>query len=287
MKRILLCTDGSGFASGVYQYGAWFAQRLGAAIAVLHVTDVRGQARAEAANLSGSIGIDASDHLLQALVDLEHQKAKLSHQQAKVILRSATTTLQELGVTSIQTMHKTGVLVDFLPELETTTDLVILGRRGAAEDFATTHLGANLDRMIRASRRPCLVTSRQFQPIARILLAYDGSAIGQKALQFVLTSPAFQGLPLHIITVAKSRSDTTAQARLHTAQQQAENAGVEAVGVVEVGHPEAAIAAYIDQAAIDLLVMGTYGHRRIRHLVIGSTTAQILRSSPIPVLVFR
>ncbi len=287
MKRILLCTDGSVFAQSSYQYGAWFAQRLGAAIDVLHVTDVRGQARVEAINLSGSIGIDASDNLLQQLVDLEHQKAKLSHQQAKLILQSAATTLEGLGVTAIQTTHKTGVLVDLLPDLETTVDLVILGKRGETAESASGHLGANLERTIRASYKPCLVTSRQFSPITRVLLAYDGSAIGQKTLQFLLASPVFQGLVLHIITVARSASDSTAQARLQAAQQQAQQAGFDPVAVLIVGHPETAIADYVEQESIDLLVMGAYGHRRIRHLVIGSTTAQILRSSPIPVLVFR
>jgi len=33
--------------------------------------------------------------------------------------------------------------------------------------------------------------------------------------------------------------------------------------------------------------MGAYGYNRIRHLVIGSTTAQVLRSIQIPVLMFR
>jgi len=44
---------------------------------------------------------------------------------------------------------------------------------------------------------------------------------------------------------------------------------------------------YIDQHNIDFLIMGAYGHSRIRNLVIGSTTAQILRGSHIPVLLFR
>jgi nucleotide-binding universal stress UspA family protein len=33
--------------------------------------------------------------------------------------------------------------------------------------------------------------------------------------------------------------------------------------------------------------MGAYGHRRVRHLVIGSTTIQLLRSSQIPLLLLR
>jgi nucleotide-binding universal stress UspA family protein len=287
VERILLCTDGSVFAQGSYQSGAWFAQRLGAAIEVLHVTDIQAKVRAEAANFSGSIGIDASDHLLQQLVDLEHQKAKLSHQQAKLILQSAAKTLEELGVTAVQTTHKAGVLVDLLPELETTVDLVILGKRGETAELASGHLGANLERIIRASHKPCLVTSRQFRPINRVLLAYDGSTNGQKMLQFLLASPAFQGLALHLITVAKVAVDPTAQKQLQAAQAQAQQAGFDPVAALVVGHPEMAIADYVEQQAIDLLVMGAYGHRRIRHLVIGSTTAQILRSSHIPVLVFR
>jgi nucleotide-binding universal stress UspA family protein len=49
----------------------------------------------------------------------------------------------------------------------------------------------------------------------------------------------------------------------------------------------AVIASYVENKDISLLVMGAYGHSRIRHLVIGSTTAQMLRSSHIPVLLFR
>lgn len=287
MKRILLCTDGSAFAQRSYQYAAWFAKRLGASIDVLHVTDVRGQARAASANLSGSIGVDASDLLLQKLVDLEHEKARLSHQQAKLILQGATTALQAEGVAEVQTMHKTGFLVDLLPELEVAADWVILGKRGESAEFASGHLGANLERIIRASHKPCLVTSQAFQPIRRVLLAYDGSSISQQALQLLLTSPAFAGLELHLINVAKATTDATAQARLQAAQEQAQAAGFIPSCEIVVGNPESAIAQYISTQEIDLLVIGAYGHSRIRHLVIGSITTQILRKVQVPVLVVR
>lgn len=287
MKRILLCTDGSVFAQSSYQYGAWFAQRLGSAIDVLHVTDVRGKARADAANLSGSIGINASDNLLKKLVDLEYEKAKLAQQQAKVILQSAEDTLRQQGVAEIHTMHKTGFLVDYLPELEITADMIILGKRGESAEFASGHLGANLERIIRASHKPCFVTSRQFRPIERLLVAYDGSENGKGMLKFLLSSPAFQGLELHLVTVAKEKSDTTAAARLQAAQQQAQTAGFNPIVAVIAGEPENVIAQYGKECDASLLAMGAYGHSRIRNLVIGSTTAQILRSSNIPVLVFR
>nr|WP_256973228.1 universal stress protein [Nostoc sp. T09] len=53
------------------------------------------------------------------------------------------------------------------------------------------------------------------------------------------------------------------------------------------GEPEKIIGSYLETQEIDLLIMGAYGHSRIRHLAIGSTTAQILGSSHIPALLFR
>lgn len=287
MKQILLCTDGSIFAQSSYQYGAWFAARLKAVVDVLYVSDARAQATAEAANLSGSIGVNASDVLLTKLVALEHEKAKLNHQRAKLILQEAAMALIQHGAEKVKTMHKTGFLVDVLPEIETAADLIVLGKRGEAAEFASGHLGANLERIVRSSHKPCLVTSRQYKPIERVLLAYDGSPTGRQILQFLVDSTAFKGLALHILTVAKSAEDVAASDRLEYAAQQARSAGFDPQSRRAEDNPETAIAQYIEQKGIDLLLMGAYGNSRIRHLVIGSTTAQILRSSHIPVLVFR
>lgn len=287
MKRILVCTDGSIFSQSSYRYAAWLAARLSATVDVLIVTHDIQQARAESRNLSGSIGLGAADALLNQMVEIEHEKAKLNHQHAQHILEDARQTLNQQGITGVNLIHEVGSLVDRFAEFESTADLIILGKRGEAAEQASGHLGANLERIIRASHKPCLVTSRKFQPIERLLLAYDGSPSSEKMLTFVLSSPAFQGLALHIITVSKSARDEKAIARLDGAKRQLAAAGIEATCALIEGHSEQAISQYSKDQQIHLLAMGAYGHSRIRHLVIGSTTAQILRSSNIPVLVFR
>jgi nucleotide-binding universal stress UspA family protein len=287
MKQILVCTDGSTFSYSSYHYAAWFANRMPAAVDVLHITDARSRAAAEARNFSGTIGLGASETLLNQLVSLEQEKAKLDHQRAILILQEAQNALGSQGVEGIRLIHETGFLVDWLETFEAETDLIILGKRGETAEFASRHLGANLERIIRASQKPCLVTSRQIRDITRLLLAYDGSITGQRILKWLDSIPALQGLEMHIITVAKSEDDPTAQAHLQEAVQLAQQAGFAPISQVLLGHPETAIAHYNEAKNIDLLLMGAYGHSRIRHLVIGSTTAQILRSSNIPVLVFR
>jgi len=287
MKRILLCTDGSAFSQSSYQYGAWLATQFGAGVDVLYVTDTRSQVAVEAANLSGSIGVNASDVLLKQLVALEHEKAKLNHQRAKLILQDAETVLTNHGVEVVKLMHKTGFLVDCLPELETEVDLIVLGKRGENAESASGHLGANLERIVRASKKPCLVTPREFKPIERVLIAYDGSPSCQKILQFLPSWKAFLSLEFHIVTVAKKTEDATATYRLESAKQQLRTGGFEPVCSLIEGNTESVIPEYSSINNIDLLMMGAYGHSRIRYLVIGSTTAQILRSSHIPLLVFR
>ena len=288
MKKILLCSDGSAFAENTYRYGAWFATRLKAEeVDVLCVTDIRAQQAISTSNLSGSIGFDASEYLLDRLVELEHEKAKINHQRAKLVLQEAAQTLKAEGVDRINLLHETGFLVDCLSKFEASCDLIVLGKRGEAAEFASGHLGANLERIVRSSHKPCLVTSRQFKPIERVLVAYDGSPSSQKILQFIADSPIFEGLALHIVTVAKSATEQTAIARMESAKQWLQQAGFEPVGSVIAGHSEQAISNYVTEQDISLLVMGAYGHSRIRHLVIGSTTAQMLRSSHIPVLLFR
>lgn len=287
MKKILLCSDGSAFAENTYRYGAWFATQLQAEeVDVLCVTDIRAQ-QASKQNLSGSIGIDASENLLNRLVELEHEKAKINHQRTKLILQKAAQTLKAEGVDRINLLHETGFLVDCLPRFEASCDLIVLGKRGEAAEFASGHLGANLERIVRSSHKPCLVTSGQFQPIERILVAYDGSPSSQKILHFIRDSSIFEGLELHIVTVANSATDPTAIAQIESAKQLAQQAGFEPVCSAIEGHSEKAISQYVTDRDISLLLMGAYGHSRIRHLVIGSTSAQMLRSSHIPVLIFR
>ena len=285
MKKILLCTDGSAYSQVSYEYAAWLAQHMEVEIEVLYVTDNRGERSAQTADFSGSIGINSYQQLLKELVEIEAAKAKVNHQRAKIILEEAQQFLSDRQVSRIELTHKTGFLVDLFHELERDSDLIILGKRGENANFASEHLGANMERIVRSSHKPCLVTPREYQPIRRVLLAYDGSKSCQRAIQYLTQSSAFKGLKLHVVTVD---TGNTAKARQHL--ESISESGLERFNpILELlsGKPEEEIEKYSAANDIDLLIMGAYGHNRIRHLIIGSTTAQMLRNSHLPVLLFR
>ena len=71
------------------------------------------------------------------------------------------------------------------------------------------------------------------------------------------------------------------------AQQLLEESGFKVTTQVIPGVPEEAIPAFLSTRADTFLVLGAYGHSRIRQLIVGSTTTALLRLSSVPVLVLR
>ena len=47
------------------------------------------------------------------------------------------------------------------------------------------------------------------------------------------------------------------------------------------------IAEQVKSEAIDLLVVGAYGHSHLREFFVGSTTTKMVRNSPVSVLMFK
>jgi len=96
----------------------------------------------------------------------------------------------------------------------------------------------------------------------------------------------FRDLELHIICITKKDKDS-ARKLLEKASKILQPKGFEPTCEILEGNPEPSKEKYILEKDIDFLLMGAYGHSRIRRLVIGSTTTQMLRSSHILVILFR
>ena len=172
-----------------------------------------------------------------------------------------------------------------MQELEGEADLIVVGKRGAAADFAKLHLGSNLERVARISKKPVMVASRAFKPVKRFLVAFDGGASVMKAIHHIAKGKLFGGLPCTMITAGKDNPD--ARGKLEAAAGILRAAGYSVDALIEDGEPEDIIARHAEADHIDLLVMGAYGHSRVRSFIIGSTTTEMIRSVLIPVMLFR
>ncbi|MGK7871595.1 universal stress protein, partial [Falsiroseomonas sp. E2-1-a20] len=284
MAQILACTDGSVYAESILDHAAWASARMGSAsVRVLHVLD---RATAEApVDRSGALGVNASEELLRELAELDEARGKVSLRRARALLAAAEARLKAAGVAHITTVQRHGALVDTIVEFEGEADLLVVGKRGEAANFAVGHLGANLERVLRSSILPVLVASRSFRPITRFAIAYDGGRHAQQAVAYAAGTASLDGLECHLVTVATDEAAGLALLAEPAAQLAA--AGKTATQTVLQGDADTAIAGHVATAGIDLLVMGAYGHGRLRNMIVGSTTTALLRSCRIPVLVFR
>lgn len=281
--KIIALVDGSIYSASVCEHAAWFAARAGAPVELLHVLGRR--EGAESADLSGSIRLGARTALLEELAALDEQRAKLVAHRGRAILEDARGILERAGVTEITTRLRHGDIVETVAEVENAAAMIVIGKRGEAADFAKGHLGSNLERIVRASHKPVVVAARSFKPIEKVLVAYDGGTSAMKAIDQIARSPVFAGLSVHVVTVGTATPEV--KNGLENARALLEAAGIKAETGVVSGQPDVALGKLVEEADFDMLVMGAYGHSRIRSLIIGSTTTAMIRSCKVPVVLMR
>lgn len=287
IKKVLALVDGSLYSQTVCDHAAWLAHGSGAAVEILHVLAQHGT-RSRSSNLSGSIGIGARTALMEELVELDAQEAKLAHKMGRAILEDAKIRVAENGIEAITTRLRHGSLVDMIDEIDEADqdiDCIVLGKRGVDAERDMHHLGSNLERVLRAIHKPSLVAAKAFHPIQRVLIAFDGGDSVLKAVDYLAGSPVFKDAECELLAVGSDASKGAQ--RIQHAATTLSAKGLSVTVETESGQPEEVISRRVEAGGFDLLVMGAYGHSQIRSLIIGSTTTAMIQSCKIPLLLFR
>ncbi len=281
-NKLIVLIDASAYARSVCENAAWIAGRTGAPVELLHVLGRRERGRAD---LSGSIALGARTKLLNELAALDEEYARLAQQKGWAILEGAEAVIRAAGVENVTARLRHGDLVEVVAEAETDSCGIVIGKRGEGADFARMHLGSNLERIIRSATKPVFVAARAFRPVGKVLIAFDGGPSSTRAVQQIAGSPLFAGLEVRLVTVGDNSPER--RHKLEAAQAILQSAGREASAEIVPGQPEKILSDIIEHEGFDLLAMGTYGHSRIRSLIIGSTTTGMIRSCKVPVALFR
>lgn len=281
---VLAGIDGSSLTHAVCDYAAWIAQKVDAPLKLLHSIDHHPEIATQT-DLTGNIGVDSRDHLLEELTQLEQQRSKLRLQQGKQLLQAAQERVMQAGILDPITNQRHGSLVESLIELENAIRVLVIGVRGKVHDNQPDKIGAKLESIIRSLHKPILVVNAEFKVPERIMLAYDGSPAAEKALDMVATSPLYKGLVCHLVCVSK---DEGKGQLLQVATNKLQLAGgIEVIAKKLIGKPEQVLSEYQEQNGIDLTVMGAFGHTRIHDWLLGSFTVKMLTSSHKPLLLLR
>lgn len=297
VERILVATDYGASATLALDYACAIANMFGAELHILHVLEdplPLGVPR---------YGADPGE-ILETLV-----------RNDSVFLGERTKLLQVKPGPEVIRAVKVGYASDEIHRYasEHDIDLIVLGTRGQ-HGLSRAVMGSVAEKTVRIAKCPVLTThyshSRELEKIDRsitfrtILVATDFSPAANRARDLALNFATKFGSEVHLLNVVEEptplpgpeglwiRPENITPTDIEEASKKlADNvAALEAqstcpmVRAVKAGYPTDVIQRYAEEHQVDLIVVGTQGHRGLAHLLLGSVAEKIVRSASCPVL---
>jgi nucleotide-binding universal stress UspA family protein len=281
-NQIIACIDGSRSAAAVCDWASWAALKLQIPLTLLHTLD--NPSKAPHSNLTGNIGLGSREHLLDELSALDAERNKIALQHGQHLLEGAYQRIISSGIKSTRSIQRHGTLIETLLDLEGETKLVVIGRKGEKEQEQNYQVGSQLETIIRTLHRPILIALPDFNAPKKVMFAFDASTTANKVVNILIENAhLLDGVTCHLVMVNKDSHEAV----FLDAKKNIENVGIKVVSAQLNGEVESTLKDYTKQHTIDLLIMGAFGHSKIRQFLVGSTTSHMLHTTTIPLLLLR
>ena len=280
--KILIPTDGSANSLTAQDFGIYIARKLGASLTGFYVIDVNLIQGPMLTDISGSAGMPPYEGFFEVI-------EKSLDEKAEFILKAFQERCRKAGIKS-ETKKVIGKISPAIIEEAQNADLILMARKG--EHFHLKEgglLGSVAEAVVRNSGKPVLVTPEKFLEIESMALAFDGSDSALKALKlsFELSGKAVWPVTAVIVTSDVKKADALASQIEDLKEEGLPASVIDCETIILSGKESDEIIKFIREGAVELMVMGAYGHNRLRELFLGSTTSYVISKSPIPVLLTR
>ncbi|MDU0353550.1 universal stress protein [Paraglaciecola aquimarina] len=283
MKNIVTCVDGSAITQAVTSAAVWASNKLNKPMLFLHTLEKQQQHGAD--DLSGAIGLGARSALLEEMTKLDEQRGKVALQLGKELLEHVVEQAKASGAEQVDSVQRHGNLVEAIADLSDKTRLIVIGRSGQGHDGNFSAMGSNIETLLRQACQPVLLVPRIFRTPKSFMIAYDGRETADKALQKVIDGGLLHGLHCHLVSVKNNEKNL--DTKLQSAKQKLEEKGFTVTASLLDGNIFNSLMAYQSEHSIDLVVMGAFGHSKLRQFFVGSNTTKMLEQSEIPMVVMR
>lgn len=269
-ERILLATDGTEYSAGAEQATFSMAQRCGAKLFVLRVVLTNPEYEAMAPERVEAEAEAAREFLAQ--LEQRAEDAGLEHES---LLRHGSDPYLEI----VEAAEETNV------------DVIAIGRR-TRSDLARLMMGDSTAKVI--GHAPCsvfVVPRAARMPQARILVATDGSRLGDAATVAASNLARSCELPLTVVSVdVPSHSEERrkeARAAIERVREALREEKIDVDGVQEEGRPDEVIADIAVRQGVDLIVIGSHGRTGLQRLLMGSVSERVIGRAECAVLVVK
>lgn len=283
-QHVLACIDGSAVTESVCDYAAWYARRLNISVGLLHVSDVAASIRRD---LSGAIGINSRQFLLDELSQLDEQRAKVVNSYSNALVQDAKSHIKnQFDDVDVHVYQRRGKLLPAIEHFKAHNRAIVMGRRGEDHKHSRINIGSQIETVARASSIPVLICSEKFKEPQSYMVAFDASKTAIKAIAMLSESKLLKGMQGHIVMVGNDNETAKQSLADASAQMAAAGFSVETHQLQKLDAVNGLLAFQMEHA-IDIIVVGAYGSSKLQHLFLGSTTTEIIASTLSPVILVR
>ncbi len=277
-KTILVPIDGSDTSLVAVDYAIELSRSFNSEIIGISIIDIKKLAGPFMRDLGTSIGG------MVPYGDFQQNVRKFLEDTCRAALDELEGKCDSTSIPCTRTI-KEGVVSKEIVESAKRCDMISMGMAGEHAFWRDALLGSNLESVVRQTHKPVLVTPEKYKKITKILVAYDGSSFSSKALNAGAEIAQQLHLPLTVITVSDDKK--SGEDILSRATEISKGYDITPDNMLEGGDTVDAILGFCKEGSYDLLVIGAYGHSKIRELILGNTTVQIMRKVTCPVLLCR
>lgn len=170
--------------------------------------------------------------------------------------------------------------LDALKLAAESSDLLVTGHDVAFRGKLREQLSETLAGLCHMTPRPVIVCGEHDRIARRTLIAYDGGLPSMRALQMFALLELWRGRDVHLVAVADTRAAAERLVDGASRYLEGRECAVGATAIASRVHPTEVLKIEIADRGIGTLVMGAYGHRRLRDRLFGSTTRALLEAPP-------
>ncbi|MEP0548903.1 MAG: universal stress protein [Rhodothermales bacterium] len=296
IRRILFPTDYSACAEGAFTHAAYLADRHGAELHLLHVTEPVGD---PLETCFDDFRITPADLAADLHLPLPERDDRPADEPVRIV------SAEESGP------DPAPVILRYARDHD--IDLIVMGTHGR-RGLRRMMVGSVAEEVVRLAPCPVFTVRTHDETddmapwvIRRVLVPVDLSTRSTLTARHAAALASVYGAELDLVTVldtgdlatlpfdpmggkvsldeARRRAQKTLDALMRALEAEVPTLRDHVTTHLEAGHPVNEILDLAETTGADLIVLGSHGHTGLERLLLGSVASQLVRSAPCPVFV--
>ncbi|NPB05442.1 MAG: universal stress protein [Aquificae bacterium] len=276
IKRAVVGFDGSPAAFAAANYAVDLGAALGIPVVGLFVVDKRLLDEALLEDLAGILGFTFYLGMSQKVKEALEKKAEVLFEEFAALGR-------QKGA-KVSLVQVEGVPYEEIAKAADPDDVIFVGYRGL--HLGGPLIGSTAERVVRRAPCPVFVSRDEYKPVKRIGVGFDGSEAAKRALavasdlakgfdaslEVIFVEPP-DGFPEELVDRLKGEADAVL-----------EPLGVDYTFTLLKGYPEEKLVEYQEHGNVDLLVLGAFGTKPLKEILLGSVAYFVMHHAKGPVV---